>query len=76
MLLSRYTYNRYSSEISYRRILIISNITFSVFHLADVVLFSRLNVKLGIPVPSAPNVVGNFCLVRCGIVVSMFQSIR
>eukprot|EP00434_Breviolum_minutum_P001413 symbB.v1.2.001242.t1/scaffold63.1/size477159/13 len=48
-LLGLYTYNRYSSEISYRRILIISNITFSVFHLADVVLFSRLNVKLGIP---------------------------
>ncbi|OLP91644.1 putative folate-biopterin transporter 2 [Symbiodinium microadriaticum] len=48
-LLGLYTYNRYSAYFSYRTLLVVSNITFSVLHLADSLLFSRLNLALGIP---------------------------
>ena len=48
-LLGLYSYNRFSSKISYRSILVISNIAFSLLHLADILLFSRLNKKLGVP---------------------------
>ena len=48
-LVGLYTYNRFSTKISYRTVIIFSNIAFSSLHLADMVLFSRLNVKLGIP---------------------------
>lgn len=48
-LFGLYTYNRYSSQISYRAIIVVSNTVFSLLHLADMVLFSRMNVQIGIP---------------------------
>ena len=48
-LVGLYSYNRFASMISYRRMIVASNLAFSLLHLTDMVLFSRLNVKLGIP---------------------------
>jgi len=43
------TYQRYASTWSYRGLLMVSNIALSVLSLSDVVLFTRLNVRLGLP---------------------------
>ncbi|CAJ1394346.1 unnamed protein product [Effrenium voratum] len=48
-LLGLYTYNRYSSTLSYRKVIVVSNTAFSLLHMTDMVLFSRLNLRLGIP---------------------------
>lgn len=48
-LLGIMTYQRYASTWSYRGLLMVSNVALSVLSLSDVVLFTRLNVRLGLP---------------------------
>lgn len=48
-LLGLYTYNRYSSRFSYRTLLVFSNVAFALLHLLDILLFTRANLKLGLP---------------------------
>jgi len=48
-LLGIMTYQRYASTWSYRSLLMVSNVALSVLSLSDLVLFTRLNVCLGLP---------------------------
>eukprot|EP00414_Alexandrium_minutum_P005776 CAMPEP_0113833084 /NCGR_PEP_ID=MMETSP0328-20130328/7719_1 /TAXON_ID=39455 /ORGANISM="Alexandrium minutum" /LENGTH=119 /DNA_ID=CAMNT_0000801331 /DNA_START=20 /DNA_END=375 /DNA_ORIENTATION=+ /assembly_acc=CAM_ASM_000350 len=48
-LLGFYTYHSFSAKISYRSLLVTSNIALSLLHLCDVLLFSRANLRLGLP---------------------------
>jgi len=48
-LLGIMTYQRYASTWSYRSLLMVSNIALSVLSLSDVVLFTRFNLRLGLP---------------------------
>jgi len=48
-LLGIMTYQRYASTWSYRSLIMVSNIALSVLSLSDVILFTRLNVRLGLP---------------------------
>lgn len=43
------SYQRYFSNWSYRSLLVCTNIALSVFSLLDIVLFTRTNLRLGIP---------------------------
>merc|ERR1719213_1203669 len=42
-------YNKYMKEWTYRYLLIVSNLLISVLSLFDIMLFTRYNVKIGIP---------------------------
>merc|ERR1719161_1433297 len=42
-------YNKYMKEWTYTRLLLISNLLISVLSLLDVMLFTRYNLKIGIP---------------------------
>merc|ERR1719159_284347 len=44
-----YTYRTYLRDWTFQRLLLIANIAVAVLNLADVLLYSRYNVKLGIP---------------------------
>jgi len=48
-LVGIYTYQRCASRCSYRNLLIAANVLSSVLNVADVLMFARLNVRLGIP---------------------------
>lgn len=48
-LLGIWSYQRYASTWTYRRLLMITNVVLSVLSLTDVVMFTRTNVRLGIP---------------------------
>lgn len=43
------SYNRYLKGYNYRWLLVFANIAFSLLSLLEVIVFSRLNVRLGIP---------------------------
>lgn len=44
-----WTYQHYASDWTYRRLLLTTNVLASLFSLSDVILFTRLNVKWGLP---------------------------
>jgi folate/biopterin transporter len=48
-LLGIYAYQRFLSTWSYRNLLLFTNVTYGVLSCFDILLFSRYNVKLGIP---------------------------
>jgi len=48
-LVGIYTYQRHASRCSYRSLLIMANVLYSILSLADVLMFARINVRLGIP---------------------------
>jgi len=43
------TYQRYASQWTYRRIMILTNVFASLMACADLLLYSRMNLRLGIP---------------------------
>lgn len=48
-LLGIYTYHRFFGNWSYRRLLVFTQLALACFGLADIALFTRFNVRLGIP---------------------------
>jgi len=48
-LLGIYTYQRYMSNWKYRDLLIVTNITLSAFSALDIMMYARLNKKIGVP---------------------------
>ncbi|CAE8586148.1 unnamed protein product [Polarella glacialis] len=48
-LLGIYLYQRYATSWGYRRLLLVSNLALSILSLSDVVLFTRLNKRMGLP---------------------------
>jgi folate/biopterin transporter len=48
-LVGIYAYQQYMSHWSYRNLLLTTNVTFAVLSLFDLILFTRRNVKMGIP---------------------------
>jgi len=48
-LLGLWTYNKYMGEWKYRSLLLISNLAISILSFLDIIMFTRMNVKLGIP---------------------------
>jgi len=48
-LVGIWSYQKYASTWTYRRLLISTNLVLSFLSLSDVVLFARLNVRVGIP---------------------------
>jgi len=48
-LIGIYLYQRYMSNWTYRNLLVFTNVTYFILSCFDIVLFTRLNVKLGIP---------------------------
>jgi len=44
-----YTYQRYMRDWTYRGLLLMTNIVVSVLSVSDVVMFTRLNIRLGVP---------------------------
>merc|ERR1719482_217652 len=48
-LLGIYAYQRFLSTWSYRNLLLFTNVTYGVLSCFDILLFTRYNVKLGIP---------------------------
>mmetsp|Transcript_5904 Transcript_5904/g.10544 ORF Transcript_5904/g.10544 Transcript_5904/m.10544 type:complete len:584 (-) Transcript_5904:49-1800(-) len=48
-LIGIWSYQRYASDWTYRRLYLVSNVAISVLSITDVVFFKRLNVKWGIP---------------------------
>jgi len=44
-----YSYKRYMSTWSYRSILLLTNVALSIMQLPDIILFTRFNLKIGIP---------------------------
>ncbi|CAE8625607.1 unnamed protein product [Polarella glacialis] len=48
-LLGIYLYQKYSTSFGYRRLLLVSNVALSILSLSDVVLFTRLNKRMGLP---------------------------
>lgn len=48
-LVGLWSYHKFASDWSYRYLLLVSNIAVSVLSLLDVVLFTRLNRRMGIP---------------------------
>lgn len=48
-LVGIYTYQRFMSTWKYRHIFIVTNFAYAILCIPDVLLFSRVNVKLGIP---------------------------
>merc|ERR1719341_582262 len=47
-LIGVYTYQRYMSGWTYRKLLVVGNVACSLFSLTDIVIFTRLNVRLGL----------------------------
>mmetsp|Transcript_409 Transcript_409/g.932 ORF Transcript_409/g.932 Transcript_409/m.932 type:complete len:598 (+) Transcript_409:462-2255(+) len=48
-LIGVFSYQKFASQWKYRNLLLVSNVTLCVFSVADVLVFTRLNQKLGIP---------------------------
>mmetsp|Transcript_41375 Transcript_41375/g.115018 ORF Transcript_41375/g.115018 Transcript_41375/m.115018 type:complete len:556 (-) Transcript_41375:219-1886(-) len=48
-LVGIFCYQRYMSTWKYRNLIIATNIMVSLLHLVDVMMFARINVKIGIP---------------------------
>jgi len=48
-LLGIFSYQRYFSHWSYRSLLVTTNILLSLLHLLDIVLFTRTNLRIGLP---------------------------
>lgn len=48
-LLGIYMYQKYASNWTYRGLLLVSNLALSVLSVSDVIMFTRLNVRWGIP---------------------------
>jgi len=48
-LVGIYTYQRFASQWTYRGLLFLSNMVLSLLSLSDIVLFTRFNVRLGLP---------------------------
>mmetsp|Transcript_121840 Transcript_121840/g.389616 ORF Transcript_121840/g.389616 Transcript_121840/m.389616 type:complete len:585 (+) Transcript_121840:134-1888(+) len=48
-LLGIWTYQRYATTWTYRQLLLVTNVAVALLSLLDVVMFTRTNVKLGIP---------------------------
>lgn len=48
-LLGLITYNKYMKDWNYRTLLMVSNLLISVLSFLDIIMFTRMNVKLGIP---------------------------
>jgi len=48
-LLGFYTYHACSARVSYRSLLVAANVALSLLHLLDLLLFSRANLRLGLP---------------------------
>lgn len=48
-LLGIYSYQKYATGWNYQSLLFVSNLLLTVLSFSDVILFSRLNLKLGIP---------------------------
>jgi len=48
-LLGLFTYTKYMKDWNYRSLILFSNILVTILSLLDVVMFLRLNVKLGVP---------------------------
>lgn len=48
-LIGIYSYQRFMKDWTYRRLLMMTNIALSLLNMSDVIILSRLNVKLGIP---------------------------
>lgn len=44
-----YTYQKYASQCTYRGLLLISNVALSVLSVTDIIMFTRLNVRWGLP---------------------------
>merc|ERR1719164_228452 len=42
-------YNKYMKDFNYRTLLMVSNLLISVLSFLDIIMFTRTNVKLGIP---------------------------
>mmetsp|Transcript_20799 Transcript_20799/g.58592 ORF Transcript_20799/g.58592 Transcript_20799/m.58592 type:complete len:563 (+) Transcript_20799:194-1882(+) len=47
-LLGFYTYHTFSAKITYRSLLVSANVALSLLHLCDVLLFSRVNLRIGL----------------------------
>mmetsp|Transcript_57754 Transcript_57754/g.185631 ORF Transcript_57754/g.185631 Transcript_57754/m.185631 type:complete len:557 (-) Transcript_57754:78-1748(-) len=43
------TYQRFASRWTYRRLLLMTNVALSLLSVTDIILFTRLNVRLGLP---------------------------
>jgi len=67
-LLGIYCYQRYMSHWSYRKLLVCTNVMYAVLSSFDVLLFTRMNLKLGIP--DAAFVLSSTCL---GSVISQWK---
>lgn len=67
-LLGIYCYQRYMSNWSYRKLLVCTNVMYAVLSSFDVLLFTRMNLKLGIP--DAAFVLSSTCL---GSVISQWK---
>jgi len=48
-LIGIYSYQRYMSSWKYRHLLVFTNVTLSAFGVLDVMMFARLNKKIGVP---------------------------
>lgn len=48
-LIGIYTYQRYASECTYRKLLLLTNVALSILSVTDIMFFTRMNVRLGIP---------------------------
>mmetsp|Transcript_43210 Transcript_43210/g.112456 ORF Transcript_43210/g.112456 Transcript_43210/m.112456 type:complete len:559 (-) Transcript_43210:172-1848(-) len=48
-LIGIFTYQRYMSNWKYRNLLIVTNITLSAFSALDIMMYARLNKKIGVP---------------------------
>jgi len=48
-LLGLWTYNKYMGDWKYRSLLLVSNLAISILSFLDIIMFTRMNVKLGIP---------------------------
>jgi len=48
-LIGIYSYQRYMKDWTYRRLLLMTNVVLSVLSIADIMMFTRMNIRLGIP---------------------------
>jgi len=48
-LIGIYTYQQYMREWTYRRMLLVTNLVLSVLSICDVMMFTRMNLRLGLP---------------------------
>lgn len=48
-LIGIYSYQRWMKDWTYRRLLMMTNIVLSLLNMSDVIILSRLNVRMGIP---------------------------